>query len=120
MFCFLRITTYAEFDPDHIPEEEQSAVAADYYDEVDKRIDEKVRLLEQFDNTLQNGADPDVYIRDVQTLLNKPGFNNYKDHQYPIPQLKSAYANYVRENAAAYAIAYANSHNSAYIDFRRK
>ena len=114
MFFCLYTTTYAEFNPDHIPEEEQSAVAAEYYDAVDKRVDERIHLLEQLDSTIQKSSDSDDYTHHTQVLLRKPNYYDFIDNTYAVTQLKSNYANYIRENAAAYAIAYADSHNSAY------
>lgn len=38
LFCALNSTVYAVFNPESIPEEEQSAVAEEYYDAEDKKI----------------------------------------------------------------------------------
>ncbi len=113
MLCCFYTTSYAVYDPEDIPEEELSAVAEEYYDEVDKRIDEKVKILDQLDNTIQEDStryDYD-YIRQAQALLNK---STIEDNKVALPQLKSSYANYKGENAAAYAIKYAKKYNSAY------
>lgn len=108
LFWILQSTTYAVFDPPSIPEEEQSAIAAEYYDEVDKRIDEKIKLIQSFDKARQKSSDTYSYINDLRNFLKN------KLYKVTLPQTKSSYANYVRENAAAYALNYANSHNSAY------
>ncbi|MCM1364504.1 MAG: amidase domain-containing protein [Faecalibacterium sp.] len=111
MLCCLCTISYAVYDPEDIPEEELSAVAEDYYDEFDKRVDEKIKILDQLDNTIKEDATQDDYIRQARLLLDKPII---KDYKYALPQLKSSYANYNRENAAAYALKYADTFNSTY------
>ena len=109
LFCALNSTVYAVFNPESIPEEEQSAVAEEqYYDAEDKKINEKVNQIKLLDIARQKSSDSHNYISKVRTLLNN------EPCKYDFLQKKSNYANYVRENAAAYALAYAESHNSEY------
>ncbi len=97
------VFSYAEFDPDPIPEEEQSAVYQDYYDDYDRIIaNESEKIKNDFDNYARN-----CFLKagapDYRMVLQR-GMRNYS--------INSIYANFDRTAAAAYAVAYAQSPNS--------
>ena len=114
VLCFFCFNAFADFNPEAIPEEELSAIASDYYDEVDERIEEKVQLLSQVDRSAPDEFSPYEYMRSIRPALNNAPIVKWYDYRNNLIGPTSNYANYNRENAAAYALTYALSPNSAY------
>ncbi|MCD7775002.1 MAG: amidase domain-containing protein [Clostridiales bacterium] len=104
LFSFSAFGTYA---PDPIPEEEQSAVASDYYDETDKEISEKIKIIQETANATDSQTNPTDSIAQYRAALSEyEGVNTLST--------RSSYASYNRTNAAAYAQAYALNPNDTY------